>query len=116
MSMKINITEKQIKRLTKLMEQTPDTEESLGTEILVVNYKNRASGNWRHFFNDISGVTPEDIKNEDEIISMYNEIIDEIKRIELSKKIASLEDKVALNLDEKLYSELLTLRNQLKGG
>ena len=66
--MKINITEKQIKRLTKLMEQTPDTEESLGTEILVVNYKNRASGNWRHFFNDISGVTPEDIKNEDEII------------------------------------------------
>jgi len=39
-----------------------------------------------------------------------------IKKIELKKKIESLEDKVSLNLDEKLYSELLSLRNQLKSG
>ena len=55
-------------------------------------------------------------KSEAEIIQMFNEIIDEIKKIELSKKIDSLEDKVSLNLDENLYSELISLRNQLKGG
>ena len=40
----------------------------------------------------------------------------EIKKIELQKKIEFLEDKVSSNLDENLYSELLSLRNQLKGG
>jgi len=40
----------------------------------------------------------------------------EIKKIELQKKIEFLEDKVSLNLDENLYSELLSLRSQLKEG
>ena len=47
---------------------------------------------------------------------MFSEIINELNRIELNKKIESLEDKVSANLDEKLYSELLSLRNQLKRG
>ena len=47
---------------------------------------------------------------------MFNEIIAEIKKIDLEQKIEFLEDKVSLSLDEKLYSELLSLRNQLKGG
>ena len=47
---------------------------------------------------------------------MFNEIINEIKKIELCKKIEFLEDKVSINLDETLYSELLLLRNQLKRG
>ena len=55
-------------------------------------------------------------KNSEEIISLFNEIMIEIKKIELKEKIESLENKVSLNLDENLYSELLTLRNQLKGG
>jgi len=55
-------------------------------------------------------------KNDREIVSMFNEIISEIKKIELQKKIESLESKVSLNLDETLYSELLSLRSQLKGG
>ena len=55
-------------------------------------------------------------KNDEEIVSMFNEIIDEIKKIELRKKIESLEDEVSLNLDENLYTKLLSLRNQLKGG
>ena len=54
-------------------------------------------------------------KNEEGVILMFNEIINEIKKIDLRKKIESLEDKVSINLDEKLYSELLSLRNQLKG-
>ena len=53
-------------------------------------------------------------KNEEKIIGMFNEIVTEIKKIDLRKKIESLEDKVSLNLDESLYSELLSLRNQLK--
>ena len=55
-------------------------------------------------------------KSEPETILMFNEIVSEIKKIELKKKIEFLEDKVSLNLDENLYSELLSLRNQLKGG
>jgi len=55
-------------------------------------------------------------KNEAEIISLFNEIISEIKKIELQNKIEFLENKVSLNLDEHLYSELLSLRNQLKRG
>ena len=55
-------------------------------------------------------------KNDREIVSMFNEIIGEIKKIELQNKIESLENKVSLNLDENLYTELLSLRNQLKGG
>ena len=55
-------------------------------------------------------------KNEEQILTIFNEITSEIKKIELQMKIESLEDKVSLNLDEKLYSELLSLRNQLKGG
>ena len=47
---------------------------------------------------------------------MFNEIVNEIKKIELRKKIEFLEDKVSINLDETLYSELLLLRNQLKRG
>jgi len=55
-------------------------------------------------------------KNEDDIVLMFNEILEEIKKIELKKKIESLEHRVSSNLDENLYTELLTLRNQLKGG
>jgi len=55
-------------------------------------------------------------KRDDEIISIFNEITGEIKKIELQKKIESLENEVSLNLDENLYTELLSLRNQLKRG
>jgi DNA primase len=55
-------------------------------------------------------------KKEEEIVIMFSEIISELNRIELNKKIETLEDKVSANLDEKLYSELLSLRNQLKRG
>jgi len=55
-------------------------------------------------------------KRDDEIISIFNEIMGEIKKIELRRKIESLENKVSSNLDENLYTELLSLRNQLKSG
>ena len=49
-------------------------------------------------------------------LNQLTKLVNEIKKIELSRKIESLEDKVSINLDESLYSELLSLRNQLKGG
>ncbi len=55
-------------------------------------------------------------KNEEQILMIFNEITSEIKKIDLQKKIETLEDKVSLNLDEKLYTELLSLRNRLKSG
>jgi len=55
-------------------------------------------------------------KEENEIMLIFNEILNEIKKVDLQKKIESLEARVSLNLDESLYSELLSLRNQLKGG
>ena len=54
-------------------------------------------------------------KKENEILLMFNEILGEIKKIELKEKIEFLESKVSINLDENLYTELLSLRNQLKG-
>ena len=55
-------------------------------------------------------------KKDGEIVSIFEEIIKEISRIELKKKIEILENKVSLNLNENLYTELLSLRNQLKEG
>ena len=55
-------------------------------------------------------------KKEEEIVSMFNEIIEEINKINLREKVEFLESKVSSNLDEKLYSELLSARNQLKRG
>jgi len=54
-------------------------------------------------------------KNEEEIVLIFNEITSELKTIDLRKKIQFLEDKVSLNLDEKLYAELLSLKSHLKG-
>ena len=55
-------------------------------------------------------------KSEAEVVAIFNEIKKEMEKIELKKKIEFLEDKVSTNLNESLYSELLSLRNQLKGG
>ena len=48
-------------------------------------------------------------KNEEQIIEIFNEIVEENRKIDLREKIESLEHKVSLNLDENLYSELLLL-------
>tara|TARA_Y100000590_G_scaffold90288_1_gene101830 strand:- start:1539 stop:3326 length:1788 start_codon:yes stop_codon:yes gene_type:complete len=82
------------------------------------------SEDFEHKFQDIISIVNKNApikiiyknKNEEEIISMFNEILSEIQKIELRRKIENLEEKVSANLDESLYSELLSLRNQLKGG
>ena len=75
---------------------------------------------FRVLINQINSYAPVKIivknKKEEEIVVVFNEVINEIKKINLRSEIESLEEKVSLNLDEKLYSELLSLRSQLKGG
>jgi len=75
---------------------------------------------FKDIINLINNIAPVKIicknKQENEIITMFNEIKNEIEKIKLQEKIEFLEGKVSLNLDENLYSELLSLRNQLKGG
>jgi len=75
---------------------------------------------FKDMINLINNIAPVKIiyknKNESEIIIMFNEIKNEIEKIKLQEKIEFLEGKVSLNLDENLYSELLSLRNQLKSG
>ena len=75
---------------------------------------------YRNLINLINDNAPVKIisknKNETETMQIFDEIIEEIKKIDLQKRIEFLEDKVSLNLDESLYSELLSLRNQLKSG
>ena len=75
---------------------------------------------FKDMINLINNIAPVKIiyknKNENEIIIMFNEIKNEIEKIKLQEKIEFLEGKVSLNFDENLYSELLSLRNQLKGG
>ena len=55
-------------------------------------------------------------KNKNDILKIFNEIVDEIKKIELNTRIAQLEAKVAKDMDEKVYNELLSLKNHLKSG
>ena len=78
------------------------------------------SKKYENIINLINDIAPIKVisanKKEEDIMVMFSEINSEIKKIDLQEKIDALEDKVSLNLDEKLYSELLSLRNQLKGG
>ena len=55
-------------------------------------------------------------KSKNEIVDMFKEVVNEVKKIDLRKKIENLEDEVSVSLDENSYSELLSLRNQLKEG
>jgi DNA primase len=52
-------------------------------------------------------------KNEDEREETLNDLIEELKEMNHLKKIEFLEDKVAKNLDESSYSELIKLKSQL---
>ena len=55
-------------------------------------------------------------KGESDLLNIFHEIIDEIKQIELNNKIERLETKVAKEMDQKLYDELLSLKSHLKSG
>jgi hypothetical protein len=53
-------------------------------------------------------------KSEYDVEMIFNDILYEINKIDLHGKIQTLENKIAKNMDENLYEELLSLKNQLK--
>ena len=55
-------------------------------------------------------------KNKEDIFNIFFEIVDEIEQLELNDKITTLEAKVAKEMDEKLYNELLSLKSHRKSG
>ena len=50
------------------------------------------------------------------MLDIFYEIVEEIKQIALNDKIETLEARVAKEMDEKLYDELLLLKSHLKSG
>ena len=52
-------------------------------------------------------------KDNEEINEILNDLIDELKEMNHLKQIEFLENKVAKNLDEGSYSELIKLKSQL---
>ena len=54
-------------------------------------------------------------KEENEIISIYEEITEELKKFDINKKIDSLEKKLIHNMDEQTYKELVDLKKQANG-
>ena len=55
-------------------------------------------------------------KNKEDMLDIFYEIVEEIKQIALNDKIETLEARVAKEMDEKLYDELLLLKSHLKSG
>ena len=55
-------------------------------------------------------------KNKEDMLDIFYEIVEEIKQIALNNKIEALEARVAKEMDEKLYDELLLLKSHLKSG
>ena len=77
-------------------------------------------GKYSEMINNINKFAPvksiTENKGESDLLNIFQEIIDEIKQIELNNKIERLETKVAKEMDQKLYDELLSLKSHLKSG
>ena len=71
--------------------------------------------------NDISALAPvkfitEIKKNDDEILLIFDEINNDLKKFELNQKIDNLEKKMIQNMNEETYKELLDLKRQANNG
>ena len=54
-------------------------------------------------------------KNEQELLNMYNEIVQELSKFNVSKKIEFLEKKLINDMTEENFKELLELKKQVNG-
>ena len=52
-------------------------------------------------------------KDEEKQVELLNEILKELNDIKFSKKIENLENKLMEKFDEKSYSDLMKLKNQI---
>ena len=51
-------------------------------------------------------------KNDDQILLIFDEIKNDLKKFELNQKIDNLEKKMIQNMNEETYKELLDLKRQ----
>jgi len=71
--------------------------------------------------NDINAFAPvkfiaEVKKNDDEMLLIFEEINNDLKKFELNQKIDNLEKKMIQNMNEETYKELLDLKRQANNG
>ena len=71
--------------------------------------------------NDINSFAPVKFiakikKDEDEMLLVFEEINNDLKKFELNHKIESLEKKMIRNMNEETYKELLDLKRQANNG
>ena len=55
-------------------------------------------------------------KNDDEMLLIFKEINNDLKKFELNRKINNLEQKMIQNMNEETYKELLDLKRQANNG
>jgi hypothetical protein len=55
-------------------------------------------------------------KNDEEMLLIFEEINNDLKKFELNQKIHNLEKKMIQNMNEKTYKELLDLKRQVNNG
>ena len=85
--------------------------------ILVVIFSEK----YLSLINDISTLAPVKFitkikKNDDEILLIFDEINNDLKKFELNQKIDNLEKKMIQNMNEETYKELLDLKRQANNG
>ena len=72
------------------------------------------------FINTINELTPNKFiintkKSEEDVLTIFEELLDEINKHDLDKKIDNLEKKLINNMNEKTYQELIDLKKQANG-
>ena len=55
-------------------------------------------------------------KTDEQLLLIFEELIEEIKKIDLNTKIENLENKMSKDMTEKIFEELLELKRQVKSG
>jgi DNA primase len=91
---------------------------TFGTNTLKEKFKQTK---YLSLINDISALTPvkfitEIKKNDNEILLIFDEINNDLKKFELNQKIDNLEKKMIQNMNEETYKELLDLKRQANNG
>ena len=127
----LNVFEKKIELLSELKLYTKICVEFLNKiiDLLTLNkiYKtntfNEKFKQTKYFnlINDINAFAPvkfivEIKKDNDEMLLIFEEINNDLKKFELNQKIDSLEKKMIQNMNEETYKELLDLKKQANNG
>ena len=127
----LNVFEKKIELLSELKLYTNICVEFLNKIIdLLTSNKTHEINTFKEKFkrtkyfnliNDINAFAPvkfiaEIKKDDDEILLIFEEINNDLKKFELNQKIESLEKKMIQDMNEETYKELLDLKRQANNG